>query len=234
MSQPNPPNTSGSYNFAPSMGEAVLFAYGLCGVRRTALTQSHFEDARMATNIMMAEASANGVNLWTVDLQCIPLVQGCGTYSVPSNTIVMLDAYYTINNGQQEIDRIMTPISRTEYANYPNKQQQGAPNVFWMDRLLAPTVTVWPTPNGQQASFKYYRVRQIQDSNLQNGQNVEVPIYFLGWYTYELGARLADIWAPERAAGLQVKADKAWGIATRQNQETASVYISPSVSSYWR
>ena len=111
---PNPPNTTGTYNFAPSMGEAVLYAYGLCGVRRTALTQQHFEDARIATGMMMMRWSADGVNLWQVDLQCIPLVQGQSTYPVPSNTIVMLDGYYTISNGQQEIDRIMTPISRTE------------------------------------------------------------------------------------------------------------------------
>lgn len=230
----NPLNTSGSYNFAPSMGESVLYAFGLAGVRRTALTQQHFEDARIATNMLMARWSADGVNLWQIDLQCIPLVQGCSTYPVPSNTIVMLDAYYTINNGQQEIDRIMTPISRTEYANYPNKQQQGAPTVFWFDRLLSPTVTLWATPNGQQAAFKYYRLRQTQDSNLQNGQNVEIPLYFLEPYVFGLAARLAAIWNPERAPGLKVEAAEAWGVATRQNVEQAQIYISPMLSGYFR
>ena len=83
-------------------------------MRLTALTQQHFEDARIATGMLMARWSADGVNLWQVDLQCIPLIQGQATYPVPYNTIVMLDMYYTINNGQQEIDRIMTPISRTD------------------------------------------------------------------------------------------------------------------------
>jgi hypothetical protein len=231
---PNPANTSGSYSFAPSMGEAVLYAFGLCGVRRSALTQQHFEDARIATNMLLMRASADGVNLWAVDLQRITLVQGCPTYPVPSNTIVMLDMYYTINNGQQEIDRIMTPISRTEYANYPNKLQQGAPTVAWYDRLLAPTVTLWPCPNGQQAAFKYYRLRQLQDSNLQGGQNVELPPYFLEWYVFALATRLAGIWAPERAPALKPMADEAWGIATRQNTETANLYISPALNAYFR
>lgn len=230
----NPPNTSGTYNFAPGMGEAVLYAYGLCGVRRTALTQQHFEDARIATNMLMMRWSADGVNLWQVDLQTINLVQGQSTYQVPSNTIVMLDGYYTINNGQQEIDRIMTPISRTEYANYPNKQQQGAPTVFWFDRLLAPSVTLWPAPDGQQAAFKYYRLRQTQDSNLQGGQSVEIPVYFLESYVFALATRLAAIWAPERAPALKVMADEAWGVATRQNTETAMVYVSPMVNGYYR
>ena len=230
----NPLNTSGTYGFAPSMGEALLYAYGLCGVRRTALTQQHFEDARIATGMMMGRWSADGVNLWQVDLQCIPLVQGQATYPVPYNTIVMLDMYYTINNGQQEIDRIMTPISRTEYANYPNKQQQGAPNVAWFDRLLSPSVTIWPTPNGQQASFKYYRLRQTQDSNLQNGQNVEIPVYFLEPYVFGLATRLAAIWAPERAVGLKALADEAWGVAIRQNVEQANIYISCQLNGYYR
>ncbi len=230
----NPLNTSGTYNFAPSMGEALLYAYGLCGIRRTALVQEHFEDARIATNMLMARWSADGVNLWQVDLQCISLVQGQSTYPVPYNTIVMLDGYFTINTGTAEIDRIMTPISRTEYANYSNKAQQGAPTVFWFDRLLSPTVTLWPTPNGQQASFKYYRLRQTQDSNLSGGQNVELPVYFLEPYVFGLATRLAAIWAPERAAGLKVMADESWLVATRQNRETANIYFTPMIGGYYR
>lgn len=188
----------------------------------------------MATSLLMGRWSADGVNLWQVCLECIPLVQGCATYPVPSNTIVILDAYYTINNGQQEIDRIMTPISRTEYANYPNKSQQGSPTVYWMDRLLSPTVTLWATPNGQQASFKYYRLRQTQDSNLANGANVEIPIYFLQAYALGLAAQLAISWAPDRAAGLKTLADESWGVASRQNVETANVYVSPMLNGYFR
>src|ERR1700723_36304 len=102
MSTPNPPNTSGTYNFAPGMGEAVLYAFNLCGIRNTALTQQHFESARMATNMMQGRWSSQGVNLWQVDLQKIPLCQGQSTYPVPSNTIVMLDMYYTLNTGSAE------------------------------------------------------------------------------------------------------------------------------------
>jgi len=216
------------------MGEEVLFAYGLCGVRRTALTQQHFEDARLATNMLMMSWSANGVNLWQVDLQTFPLVQGQATYPVPSNTIVMLDMYYTITNGGQNIDRIVTPVSRTEYANYPNKQQQGAPTVAWFNRLLSPTVTLWLVPNGQQASFSYYRLRQTQDSELRNGGSVEIPPYFLEAYVFGLATRLAAIWAPDRAVGLKAMADESWGIASKQNVETSNTYISPQMSGYYR
>lgn len=234
MSVPAQFMTSGTYNFAPSMGEMVLYAFEMCGVRNTALTQQHFMSARMATGMLLGRWSADGVNLWQVDLQTIPLSQGCATYPVPPNTIVILDAYYTINTGTQEIDRIMLPISRTEYASYPNKAQQAPPTVFWMDRLLAPTVTLYPTPNGQQAFFKYYRLRQSQDANYDNAQNIEIPYYFLEAFAFGLAYRLALSWAPTQAPILKPLADEAYGIASRQNIETAAIYVSPTLSGYWR
>jgi len=216
------------------MGEAVLYAFGQCGVRRTALTQQHFEDSRMAANLMQAAWSARGVNLWAVDLQCVPLVQGCATYQVPSNTIVMLDMYIGFNNGVGETDRLILPVSRTEYASYTNKEQQGFPTVAWFDRLLAPQVTLWPVPNGQQSVLKYYRLRQSQDSVLANGQQVELPVYLLEAFCLGLAARLAIIWAPDRAPGLKVLADEAYNVGIAQNVETSAVYISPSMGGYFR
>ena len=226
--------TSGSYDFAPSMGESVLYAYGLCGIRRTALTQAHFADAVMATNLLMARWSAKGVNLWQVDRQTINLSQGCSTYPVPSNTIVMLDAWITLNNGAAAIDRLIFPISRTEYASYPNKKQPGFPTTFWFDRLLSPTVTLWPVPDGTVSCFNYYRLRQTQDSVIGGALNVEVPIYFLEAYALGLAWRLAMIWAQDKAITLKPLADEAYADAVNQNVESASVYISPMIGGYYR
>jgi hypothetical protein len=226
------PNTTGTYNFNPGMGESVLYAYGLCGIRNTALTQQHFETARMATGLMMSEWSARGVNLWQVDLQTVNLVQGCSTYQVPSNTIVMLDAY--IGFGNPEIDRLILPVSRTEYASYANKNSQGFPTTFWFDRLLQPTVTLWPVPNGQQSVLKYYRLRQTMDSNFTNGAAIEMPIYFQNAFSLGLAWRLALTWAPAQVPILKPLADEAYSFAASQNVETSSVYISPMVGGYYR
>jgi hypothetical protein len=212
----------------------TLYAYNLCGVRNTALLQEHMEAARMAANMMLGRWSSEGVNLWTVDLESIPLVQGTSTYSVPSNTIVMLDAYVVQNNGGAAINRLILPISRSEYASYPNPQQQGFPTTYWFDRLLSPTVTLWPVPDGTQSAFNYYRVRQIQDSNFQNGQQVEIPYYFLEAFAYGMAYRLAMIWAPEKVQILKPLADEAYNIAAAQNIETAQQYISPTIASYFR
>jgi hypothetical protein len=226
--------TSSTYDFNPSLGELTLYAFNLCGIRNTALLQEHMESARMASNMLLGRWSSQGVNLWAVDLQTIPLKQGCSTYKVPSNTIVMLDAYIVQSNGSQNIDRLILPISRTEYASYPNKAQQGFPTTYWFDRLLSPTVTVWPVPDGNECAFRYYRVRQIQDAALADGSQVEVPYYFLEAFAYGLAQRLAMVWAPDKVAMLKPMADESYDIASRQNIETAQQYISPVIAGYYR
>jgi len=228
--------TSGTYAFNPSLGEMTLYAYNLIGVRNAAVLQEHMEAARMATNMMLSRWSNQGVNLWAVDLVTVPLVQGQATYSVDANTVVMLDAYMVIDNGQsQPIDRIILPVSRTEYASYPNKKQQGFTTTFWFDRLLSPTVNLWPVPDGNSAQFlKYYRVRQLQDANLQNGEQVEIPYLWLEAFAYGLAQRLAIIWSPDKVAIMKPMADEAYQIAADQNVETAQQYISPQISGYFR
>lgn len=226
--------TSGTYAYNPSLGELTLYAFNLCGIRNTALLQEHMESARMAANMLLGRWSSQGVNLWCVDLQSIPLVQGTATYSVPSNTIVMLDAYVVQNSGGASINRLILPISRSEYASYPNPNQQGFPTTYWFDRLISPTVTLWPVPDGNEVSFDYYRVRQIQDSEFQNGQQVEIPYYFVEAFAFGLAQRLAMVWAPDKVAMLKPLADESYDIAARQNIETAQQYISPMVSSYFR
>jgi hypothetical protein len=139
--------TSGTYAFNPSLGELVLYAYNVCGVRPSTLAQEHMSSARMAANLMLSRWSNQGVNLWAVDLVTVPLSEAVTTYSVDPSTVMILDAYIETSSGSgSPIDRIIMPVSRTEYASYPNKEQQGFPTVFWFDRLISPTITLWPVP----------------------------------------------------------------------------------------
>jgi len=226
-------STSGTYSFGPSLGEITLYAFNLIGLRSTSLVQEHMESARMAANMMLGRWSSEGVNLWAVDLQTVTLVTGTATYDVPASTIAMLDAYVVVTNGSVTNNRLILPISRTEYASYPNPTQQGFPTTYWFDRLLSPTVTLWPVPDGNETSFCYYRVRQVQDANLTGGQTVEIPYYFLEAFAFGLAQRLAMIWATDKVAMLKPLADEAYQIAVAQNIETSAFYISPTISGYY-
>lgn len=225
--------SSGTVSFNPSLGELILYAFNLCGIRNTEIVQEHLESARMAANLLQSNWSARGVNTWEVDLQTVPLVAGQATYSVPADTIVMLEAYVTVGSGAGTVNRILMPISRTEYAAYSNPQQTGSVGTFWFDRLLAPTFTLYLVPDGSQPTLSYYRMKRIQDAALTNGATLDMPYYFLEALALGLGYRLALLWAPDKVAMLKALADEAYQIATEQNQELGHVYITPAVTSYF-
>ena len=92
--------SSGTTSFNPSLGEVVIQAFGMCGVRPTALVQEHMVSARMAANLLQTTWSSKGVNLWKVSNVVVPLVTGQASYSIPTSNIVMLDTYIrTTTNG---------------------------------------------------------------------------------------------------------------------------------------
>ena len=245
--------TSGTYGFNPSLGELVLYAYNNIGIRNTSILQEHMTTARMAMNMMLSRWSNQGVNLWKVDLVTVPLVQGQSVYAVDPSTVVMLDAYVTIDSGNgSPIDRIILPVSRTEYASFPNKEQQGFVTTFWFDRLTSgtdmvgpgssqptvvtgPQVTLWPVPDGNSAQYlKYYRVVQVQTADFSNGQTADIPFLWMEAFADGLAFRLAKIWSPQIAPALKAMADESYQIAAEQNIETAQFYVSPQLSGYFR
>lgn len=236
--------TSNTYAYNPSLGELVLYAYNLVDVRNTALTQEHFFTARHAANMILANWSNQGVNLWAVDLVTVPLVQNQSAYDVDASTVMVLDAYITISQGNTNTDRIILPVSRTEYASYPNKEQTGFPTTYWFDRLNQTTTPsasntakmyLWPVPDGGEASvLKYYRVKRLQDADFASGQTLDIPYLWLEAFAYNLALRLAVIWNAQKVALLKPLADEAYQIAANQNTEYVQQYVAPQLSGYFR
>jgi hypothetical protein len=146
----------------------------------------------------------------------------------------MLDAFVSTGTGADRIDRVILPISRTEYMSYPNKAQEGFPTTFWFDRQLSPTFTLWPVPDGSQTTMTYASVLRIEDANLSGSQEMDIPAIWLEAFAYGLAFRLAQIWAPEKMAILKPMADESYDIAAMQNIEQASQFISPQISGYFR
>lgn len=229
--------TSGVYTYNPSIGEVVLYAFNLCGIRSTALTQEHLNSAKQAMNMMLSTWANRSVNLWKIDKVEVTLVEGQSVYPVEARTIMVLDAYVsTPQSTGLNTDRIIVPISRTEYANYPNKSQQGFPTVFWFDRLIDPTITIWPVPDGSgnPTTLSYYRVMQIEDAQLPGGETLDLPYRWLDAFSSGLAYYLARLWAPERKADLKVDAEEAYQLAAAQDVENTQFYISPQIGGYFR
>ncbi len=226
------PTYSGTFDFFPSTGEIGLTAFGRVGVKRTSVTASHMAELRNAANLLLSEWSNQTPNLWVVDLITEPLVAGTATYDVPPETVMILDMY--ISYGTPSTDKIIFPVSRSDYAAYPDKTIQSVPTAFWFDRLIAPTFTLWPVPDSAFTyTAKYYSVRQTYDANLNSAQAPEIPYRFLEAFTAGLAWKLSEIYAPMLEDKLFARYQRAWGIASAQDVENVPIYITPGIGGYF-
>jgi hypothetical protein len=227
-------DTSQSYDFNPGLGEMILEAYSRIGVRPAEITTQHMYHARISANLVLSEWSSLQPNLWEIGLQSSPLIQGSATYSVSAETVMVLDAYITTSLTGEEQDRYIVPISRTEYASYPNKEQQGFPTVYWFDRIISPTITLWPVPDGNGPyELNYYSVRQTQDAVTAGGKTIEIPYRFLDAFAAALAWRLSEKYAPQVEPRMYEKMARSWEIAARQDVENVPLYIAPMLSGYY-
>lgn len=128
------PATSGTVSFSPSNADLVLTAFRRIGIRSAEITNEHMISARIAMNLLQVNYANSGVNLFTVDLQTVPLIQGVTTYSVPSSTVMVLDAYirqfsmgsaykaspaFTTTSGSSTV-KIYWPSNGLSVSNYIN------------------------------------------------------------------------------------------------------------------
>lgn len=236
--------TSGTSDFNITGGQLILYAYSLIGLRRTELLAQHMEDARLALNMLQASWGNDTPNLWTVELVSVDLTEGVATYNVDADTIMVLDAYLRtgdLDDVASLSDRIIWPLSRTEYAAMPNKSLSGAPTTFWFNRLLAPTITLWPVPDTTSSDndvhqLQYYRCKVMDDALVPNGVTLDIP----RWWQLAIAFGLADLLAfsyppedPGVADKIAARALRELSNAKEQDTENVPLFLMPQVSSYY-
>jgi len=231
--------SSGTYNFTLTNGEATLAALERVQIRHPEIRQEHMLTARREINLLFSEWSNRQVNLWEVTQLTVSLVQGTASYSIPSNVVMILDAYRSLNFGTAtQIDSFMYPISRSIYATIADKFDQAPPTTFWFDRLINPTVTMWPVPDsGGPYTFVYYGVTQVQDANIPSGETPNIPYRWLDALVAGMAYRLARVYPHQDRPSLETDRkrdyDEAWGVAASQDTENVPFTITPSISTYY-
>lgn len=231
--------SSGTYAFNPAASDLVLTAFSRCGKSGAALTAEHLRTAYIEANLLNVEWVNRGVNLWESKLIQFPaaatLSQGVGSYALPATTIMVLLAYIETGTGLNVTDRVMGPMSTTEFAAIPNKLKQGPPTSFWFDRQIVPTMNLWPQPDSRGPYTAFARVlSQIQDVTLPGGVTLDTPFRFLDAFTAGVALRLAIHYAPDRVGMLDGASEKAWELASTQNTENVPLSIVPALRGYYR
>jgi hypothetical protein len=125
-------STSTTTSFDLQFSEIAEEAYERCGVEMR--TGYQLRTARRSLNLLTIEWANRGINLWTIEQGEIPLNTGQLTYSLPLDTIDLLDHVVRQGTGQNQIDINITRISETTYSQIPNKYAQGRPIQVWINR----------------------------------------------------------------------------------------------------
>lgn len=224
---------SGTYDFAPSVGECVLNGLSRIRIRGPMVKAEHMWTAQMEANLMQQIWNNKGPNLWVQDFYTIQTQAGVPTYPITANTVMVTNVTIGFGTAPNQQDLTITPVSRQMYSMYPNKLQQGRPTVYWFDRLLAPTITLWPVPN-QVFTLTIWRFRALQDAMLKNSGQFEIPALWLDAACAGIAARLAIHYAQDLEAQRETQAEKAYTVAATQNVEDAPLYFLPTLDGYFR
>ena len=158
--------TSGTTAFDMDFTEIAEEAWERAG--REMRSGYDLRTARRSMNLLTIEWQNRGINLFTIDEGTINLTEGTGQYTLPTDTVDLLEQVIRTDSGvyPSQSDLTITRISVSTYASIPNKLTRGRPIQVYIERLVgAPKINVWPVPDkSDYYVFKYYRMRRIQDA----------------------------------------------------------------------
>tara|TARA_R110000765_G_scaffold26074_1_gene63780 strand:- start:1071 stop:1739 length:669 start_codon:yes stop_codon:yes gene_type:complete len=216
-------STSSTRDFDLNIAEIIEEAYERCGLE--VRTGYDAQTARRSLNLMFAEWSNRGVDLWTVKSDTQALTQGTSAYSLSKHVISMLQIVLTRDGTDYEMDR----ISRANYASIPKKTTQGRPSQYYFDRQIAPVINVWATPENSTDVLTYYFIKQMEDADyLYN--NVEAPLRFYPCLVAGLAYYMAMKRAPDRMQMLKSVYEEEFARASDMDQDFLDLPLRPSGS----
>jgi hypothetical protein len=219
--------TSGTATFDLDLNNLVEEAFERCGVELR--SGYDMRTARRSLNLLSIEWANRGINLWTIEEGSVSLVQGTSQYSLPADTIDLLDHVVRTGTGTLQSDLNISRISVSTYASIPNKNVQGRPIQVWIDRQAdVPQVNVWPVPDNANYTFAYWRMRRIQDAG--NGVNTQdIPFRMLpclvAGLAYYLSLKIPE--AMNRIEMLKASYEEQWNLASSEDREKASLRLAP-------
>ena len=245
--------TSGTNSFNLDLNNLVEEAFERCGLELR--SGYDMRTARRSLNLLTIEWANRGINLWTIEQGQIAMTQGTITYSLPVDTIDLLDHVIRTQTGVEQTDINISRISVDTYSTIPNKNAQGRPIQVWINRqsgatypingnepnttnpitgVNPPNINVWPAPDQDNFyTFVYWRLRRIQDAGTGISTQ-DIPFRMLpclvAGLAYYLAMKLPD--ALPRLEMLKMAYEEQWALASSEDREKASLRIAPRTMFY--
>jgi hypothetical protein len=133
------------------------------------------------------------------------------------------------------IDRLIIPISRSDYAAIANKYMTGFPTSVWINYQLNPTMTLWPVPNQDVVQgLQYYVQRRPTNAQLADGAQIQIPYQAVDYFTWALAERLAFIYSPDKVAMIGPRKAQAYQKYIQSTTENVPMNLNIEMKSYFR
>ena len=221
--------TSGTATFNMDFAEIAEEAWERAG--REMRSGYDLRTARRSMNLLTLEWQNRGINLWTIDSDTVSLTTGTSQYTLPADTIDLLEQVIRTDSGDitKQSDLNISRISVSDYSSIPNKLTRGRPIQVWIERLItAPRINVWPVPDSNDYTFVYWRMRRIEDAG--NGvETADMNYRFLPSLVAGLAYGIA-MKEPELAPRLQMlktEYESQFQLAAQEDRDKTSARFVP-------
>lgn len=221
--------TSGTAAFNLEIVEIIEEAYEQAGLELR--SGYDMKTARRSLNLLAIDWASRGYNLWTVEQAVVPLLTGVATYALPDDTIDVVEMVLSSTTGATTTDIALARIGMATYATIPVKETQGRPVQVWVDRQITPQITVWPVPPDDTYTFKYWRLRRIQDAGTSGELTFDIPTRFLPCLISGLAYKIAlkRVSDENRLNRLKSEYESSWLEASTEDREKVTMRIVPAI-----
>ena len=123
-------------------------------------TGNDLRNARRSFNLLTMEWQNRGLNLWTIAAGTQVLTSGTATYTLPADTVDLIEHQIRTGTGTSQTDTNLTRVSVSTYAQQSAKNTTGKPTQIFIQRLAASvTATLWPVPDSADTyTLSFFRV----------------------------------------------------------------------------
>ena len=224
--------TSGTTAFNMDFTEIAEEAWERAG--REMRSGYDLRTARRSMNLLTIEWQNRGINMWTIDSGTVSLVSGTSQYTLPADTIDLLEQSIRTNAGNTntQSDINISRVSVSTYAAIPNKLSQGRPIQIWIERLAeAPRVNVWPVPDSNDYTLVYWRMRRVEDAG-SGAETADMNFRFLPSLVAGLAHQISmkDPALAQRIPMLKAEYEEQFMLAAGEDREKTSARFVPRVA----
>lgn len=213
-------------SFAPALSDLAIDIFERLDIRLPAVTAEQYASLTRSMNLIQSQWSNTKATPWKLELGVTQFVSGQATYILNANVMDVVAVYVqqnfagrveqsTIENVGNNASVTVVPatdpvpvrtklleqITVVEYAAIPNQTLAAPPEKVWYNRVVPPTLNLWPVPDSNGILFYYY-LQQMNDAFATGTNAPDMPYYMLEKFSADVAAHMSLKWAPQMSQSL--------------------------------